>query len=204
VSDHAFTVRAARAVFPGGATLALPDLAVARGEFVAVTGTNGSGKSTLLRALAGVVNVAGTIERGVPLADVAYVGARPYLFRGSAEANVALALAGRVAGRAERRRRALAALESVAGAHLAARDRRELSDGELQRVALARALVTEPLALLLDEPFGPLDEAGTAVVLSLLSGRGGRTVVVAAPTADGFEGARPRIVALAPAAALRS
>jgi ABC-type nitrate/sulfonate/bicarbonate transport system ATPase subunit len=204
VSDIAFAVRHARAVFPGGATLALPDLAVGRGEFVAVTGTNGSGKSTLLRALAGVVNVAGTIDRGLPLSEVAYVGARPYLFRGSAEANVALALAGRIAGRAERRRRALAALESVGGARLAARHPRELSDGELQRVALARALVTGPLALLLDEPFGPLDEAGASVVASLLAERGGRTVIVAAPTADGLESARPRVVALAPASALRS
>ena len=204
MSDRAFAVEGARAVFADGASLALPDLSVARGEFVAVTGANGSGKSTLLRALAGVVRVEGTIERGVALSEVAYVAARPYLFRGSAEANVLLALAGRVAGGAEKRRRARAALDSVGGAHLAARDRRELSDGELQRVAIARALVTEPLVLLLDEPLGPLDAAGEALVVSLAADRGGRTVVVASPTADAFARAAPRVAELSAARTLAS
>lgn len=196
MSGDAFTVRGARAVFADGMSLALPDLDVTRGELVAVTGANGTGKSTLLRALAGVVNVSGTIERRVAQSDVAYVASRPYLFRGSAEANVALALHGRVAGRAERHRRARAALESVGGAHLHARDRRELSDGELQRVAIARALVTEPSVLLLDEPLGPLDAAGEALVVALVANRGGRTVVVASPSADAFLPAAPRRVEL--------
>ena len=191
-----FAVRAARAVFADGTSLALPDVTVARGELVAVTGANGSGKSTLLRALAGVIRVTGTIDRGVALTDIAYAGARPYLFRGTAESNVALALAGRVHGRAERRRRALAALERTGGAHLAARDRRELSDGELQRVALARAIVTEPLALLLDEPLGPLDAAGALVVKSLLAERDARTIVIAAPSAAAFADAQPRVLEL--------
>jgi ABC-type Mn2+/Zn2+ transport system ATPase subunit len=198
VSGPAFALRAAHAFFADGTSLGLPDLTVARGEFVAVTGANGSGKSTLLRALAGVVRVEGEVERGVQLSEVAYVAARPYLFRGSAETNVALALVGRVAGRADRHRRAFAALESLGGAHLAARDRRELSDGELQRVAIARALVTEPLALLLDEPLGPLDSAGEKLVVALLENRGGRTVVVASPSADAFATASPRVVELRP------
>jgi NitT/TauT family transport system ATP-binding protein len=204
LTGHAFAVRGARVVFGDGSAMSLPEMVVSRGELVAVTGANGSGKSTLLRALAGLARTTGTIERGVALADVAYVAARPYLFRGSAEANVELALSGRVHGRAERRRRALAALESVGGAHLAARDRRELSDGELQRVALARALVTEPLALLLDEPLGPLDAAGEALVVSLAADRRGRTVVIASPTADAFLRAGPRVVELAGAPALGS
>jgi ABC-type Mn2+/Zn2+ transport system ATPase subunit len=204
VTSDAFAVHGASVVFEDGAGFDLPNLVVARGEFVAVTGANGSGKSTLLRALAGLARVTGLVERGVDLADVAYVASRPYLFRGSAEANVALALAGRVGGRAGRRRRALAALEAVGAAHLAARDRRELSDGEIQRVALARALVSEPRALLLDEPLGPLDPAGAVLVASLVARRNGMTVVAASPTANGFEDARPRVVELVRPAAVGS
>jgi putative ABC transport system ATP-binding protein len=94
--------------------------------------------------------------------------------------NVALPLL--LAGQARRRAAKLAAavLERVALAARGDHFPEEMSGGEMQRVAIARALVTDPEAILCDEPTGNLDSATTAEVLKLLRGlvEDGRRAVV--------------------------
>jgi taurine transport system ATP-binding protein len=178
---HAATVR-----FPGGGVVALPALAVAAGERLAVIGPNGAGKTTLLRVLAGLERAGGTVETHVAPGDVAFVAQRPYLFRGTAGANVALALAAHGVPRAARRGRVLDALGCLGAAHLAARPGGALSAGELQRVALARALVVAPRVLLLGEPLAALDADGAARLTAALAALPDVTVVTAAPSLGGI------------------
>jgi putative ABC transport system ATP-binding protein len=160
------------------------DLAVGRGEFVAVMGPSGSGKSSLLHLLAGLDRpTAGSIRvGGVDLAPLdederALMRRRQIglMFQSfqlldtlTAEENVALPLAigGRPAG--EARDRAARMLGRVDLAHRRQHRPHELSGGEQQRVALARALVTEPLLLLADEPTGNLDSVQGERVMALL------------------------------------
>jgi len=181
-----FRLRGVRARFSGGPALALPDLEVRAGERVAVVGPNGSGKTTLLRLLASLEPAAGDVERDVPPEDVAFVPQKPYLFRMTAAANVALPLASRGVATPERRRRAEAALERLGAAHLAAKRPATLSAGEAQRVALARALATRPRAILLDEPLAALDDPGAARLAGALGACDDVTIVAAAPTRDGI------------------
>ena len=134
-------------------------------------GASGSGKTTLLRAIAGLrrpdagrVAVGGSVlfdsAAGVDVPvrhrHIGYVAQRLALFphltvRGNVEYGLA-AIESR-----ERAARVDAALESFRIAHLRARRPGEISGGEQQRVALARAIVTDPAALLLDEPLTGLD-----------------------------------------------
>jgi len=139
-------------------------LEVAPGEFVALLGPSGCGKSTLLRLLSGLAEPgSGTITvDGHPPGqgdDLAYVfqdaTLLPWL---RVDANVETLLRLRRVPAAERARRRDAALALVRLADRARAYPRELSGGQRMRVSLARALATEPRVLLLDEPFGALDE----------------------------------------------
>jgi len=134
-------------------------LELAPAAFVAVVGPSGCGKTTLLRMAGGLEQPeAGRVVIGEPArVSFCFQEARLLPWRTALD-NVALPLELGGIGRGERRERARAALERVQlGDRVDARPA-ALSGGMRMRVALARALVTEPSLLLLDEPFGALDE----------------------------------------------
>jgi putative spermidine/putrescine transport system ATP-binding protein len=149
------------------AAVAGVDLEIAEGEFFTMLGPSGSGKTTLLRLIAGferpdagVVELGGTdVTRQPPYTrDVNTVFQDYALFpHMNVLENVEYGLRVRRVPRAERRRRAEAALEMVRLTGLSERKPVQLSGGQRQRVALARAIVNEPEVLLLDEPLGALD-----------------------------------------------
>jgi putative ABC transport system ATP-binding protein len=170
-------------------------VAVASGEFLAITGPSGSGKSTLL-------NLIGTLDRpdsgtievdGVPLPaphDAVEFRRRvvgfvfqdnlllPYL---SAQSNIETALLATGVGHQERHQRSRDLLEEVGLLHRARHLPSELSAGQRQGVAIARALANRPRLLLADEPTGALDSASSDRVLDLLAAtrhRHGMTVIM--------------------------
>jgi putative ABC transport system ATP-binding protein len=165
--------------------LAGVDLRIDRGEFVAVMGPSGSGKSTCMNVLGclDAPSAGAYFFRGVDVANLTqdqrallrrhYLG---FVFQGfnllartSALENVELPLVYRGVRTAERRARALRALD-VVGLH--GRENHgpaELSGGQQQRVAIARAIVSDPELLLADEPTGNLDSARSLEIMRLLA-----------------------------------
>ena len=143
------------------------DLTVRAGEFVSLIGPSGCGKSTLLRLVAnltdptsGSVFVNGKPARQARLDQdygMAFQQAGLFDWRTVAR-NIELPLELRGWDRARRRNQALAMLELVKLREFADHHPWELSGGMQQRVAIARALSFEPALLLMDEPFGALDE----------------------------------------------
>jgi NitT/TauT family transport system ATP-binding protein len=153
----------------GRSTAALEeiDLAIRPGEFVSLIGPSGCGKSTLLRLIgdltkpsSGRVEVNGKpAERARIDRDYGMVFQAPVLFDWrTIEANVQLPLEILRVSAAERQRRAREMLELVELTDFAGHHPWQLSGGMQQRAAIARALVIEPKLLLMDEPFGALDE----------------------------------------------
>jgi NitT/TauT family transport system ATP-binding protein len=134
------------------------------GEFVALLGPSGAGKSTLLRILAGLIPpssgevlVHGEPLRGPnPRAAMVFQSFALYPWLTVLE-NVELGLLAKNLPRAERRRRALAAIDLIGLDGFEDAYPKELSGGMRQRVGFARALVVEPEVLLMDEPFSALD-----------------------------------------------
>ena len=143
------------------------DLDVYNGEFITLLGPSGSGKTTVLRMIAGFeMPTAGTIlldgkevtneppfERDVNTVFQDYA-IFPHM---NVLENVEYGLRVKKVPAAERKARALEALEGVALGGYGDRKPSQLSGGQRQRVALARALVNRPKVLLLDEPLGALD-----------------------------------------------
>ena len=140
------------------------NLQIAEGEFVALLGKSGSGKSTLLRIIAGLippsegnVQYRGETVQG-PANEISMVfqhfALMPWL---TVLQNVELGLEAQGVGRAERRERALAAIDTIGLDGFESAYPRELSGGMRQRVGFARAIVINPDVLLMDEPFSALD-----------------------------------------------
>lgn len=157
-----------------GDTVALDaiDLTVNRGETVAVVGPSGSGKSTLARLVAGLaVADEGCIQ--VHGGRVQLVAQNPFSAlepRWTVARIVEESLLPTGIARAERKRRALAALDAVGlGAEFARHRPHELSGGQSQRVAIARALAPRPSIIVLDEAVSALDVVSQATVLDVLA-----------------------------------
>ena len=143
------------------------DLEIAKGEFVSLIGPSGCGKSTLLRVIAGLIPATtGTAQVNGKSAEqarqdqeygFAFQQAGLLEWR-SVAANVELPLVVHGVSRSKRRARARELLDLVGLADFAEHRPQELSGGMQQRVAIARALAESPSLLLMDEPFGALDE----------------------------------------------
>lgn len=160
------------------------DLAVAAGDFVAVTGASGSGKTTLLNLL-GLLDSPTSGRYRLDGHDVSDLSERErtaargeaigFVFQAfhlmplrSAVENVMLALLYTSTPKTERRRRSRDALIRVGLGHRVESLPRTMSGGEQQRVAIARAIVKRPRLLLCDEPTGNLDSDSANTVLDLL------------------------------------
>ncbi|CAA9243810.1 MAG: Pyrimidine ABC transporter, ATP-binding protein [uncultured Acidimicrobiales bacterium] len=149
------------------AALSQIDLVVGAGELVSLIGPSGCGKSTLLRVVAdlveptrGTVQVNGKSPRQARLDQdygMAFQQAALFEWR-SVAGNIELPLELRGVGRGDRRARALELLRLVRLEDFADHRPWQLSGGMQQRVAIARALALQPKLLLMDEPFGALDE----------------------------------------------
>ena len=143
------------------------DLVVETGEFVSLIGPSGCGKSTLLRLIADLVGcTAGEIAVNGKTAHAARMDqdygiafqAAGLLEWRTVSANIELPLELHGVSKRDRRARALELLELVGLAEFASHRPSQLSGGMQQRVAIARALAEKPSLLLMDEPFGALDE----------------------------------------------
>ena len=143
------------------------DLSITAGEFVSLIGPSGCGKSTLLRLIgdltppsAGTITVNGKpAERARRDRDYGMVFQAPVLFDWrTVQGNVELPLEIGGTSKAQRSQRALEHLRLVELSDFAGHYPWQLSGGMQQRVAIARALAVDPALLLMDEPFGALDE----------------------------------------------
>ena len=166
--------------------VALDDVSVTfrENEFVAILGASGSGKTTMLNVIGGLdhFDSGDLVIDGVSTAHYkdrdwdAYRNARVgFVFQSynliphqSVVANVELALTLSGVSRGQRRRRALAALETVGLAEHSHKRPSQLSGGQMQRVAIARALINDPEIVLADEPTGALDSTTSVQVMDLL------------------------------------
>ncbi len=204
-----------RAYEVGGEVLhALRDVdeTIDSGDYVALMGPSGSGKSTLL-------NVMGCLDQptsGTYRLDGREVGSLTedelsevrrhkigFVFQSfhliprlSAVENVALPMMLAGVSVAERRKRALEALETVGLAKRADHRPNEISGGEAQRVAIARATIMRPAILLADEPTGNLDSASGATVVALLEELNAQGLTLVVVTHDPNMAARAKRVLL--------
>ena len=141
------------------------DLTIAKGEFVSLIGPSGCGKSTLLKLISGLT---AATDGSIQVDGMTPVNAREtisYIFQDATllpwrtvTSNVGLGLELEGVSREVRKQKVQSLLDLVGLAHVARSYPRQLSGGMKMRVSVARALATRPRLLLLDEPFGALDE----------------------------------------------
>jgi len=142
------------------------NLTIQSGEFVTIIGPSGCGKSTLLHCLGGLLQPSGgTVKLGDDVVDRPDPHKASFVFQDyslfpwkSVADNVGMGLRFAGGSKKEVASQAREKLEFVGLTRFAERYPRELSGGMQQRVSLARALALEPQILLMDEPFGALDE----------------------------------------------
>lgn len=151
-------------------TVALQDVnvVVREGEFVSLLGPSGCGKSTVLKTIAGLQSASsGSVKvlGDAPERLSGRPGELSFVFQDATLmpwrtviGNVALPLELMRVGKAERLARAAEVLELVGLRDVGGKLPRQLSGGMRMRVSIARALISQPKLLLLDEPFGALDE----------------------------------------------
>ena len=179
---------------------------IAKGDYLAVMGPSGSGKSTLLNILGcldrptsgsysfngrDIGEISDADRTKLRQTEIGFIFQFFHLLpRLTAQGNVELPMLFAGVPRAERRRRALEALEAVGLTDRIHHRPDQLSGGQRQRVAIARAVVMKPGLLLADEPTGNLDRAAAAEVMDLLGAMNadGQTVVLV--THDPEVGAR--------------
>ncbi|MRT43457.1 ATP-binding cassette domain-containing protein [Enterobacteriaceae bacterium RIT702] len=167
-SPPAIEVLSAEKIYPNGTRALLPvDLTIRQGEFVSLLGPSGCGKSTLLKMIAGLIEPTdGKLmlfrrdrrenQRDLPLSFVFQEATLMPWSNVHKNVRLPLDLAG--VPRAEADTRVREILELVGLGQFGHVLPRELSGGMQMRVSIARGLVTRPKVLLMDEPFGALDE----------------------------------------------
>ncbi len=151
--------------YAGATVLQQIDLAIAQGEFVTLIGPSGCGKSTLLKLISGLTSATSgsiLVEGNTP-ADARETIS--YIFQDATllpwrnvTSNVGLGLELEHVGKEARKAKVQSLLALVGLTHVARAYPRQLSGGMKMRVSVARALATTPRLLLMDEPFGALDE----------------------------------------------
>jgi NitT/TauT family transport system ATP-binding protein len=141
------------------------DLTIAKGEFVSLIGPSGCGKSTLLKLISGLTSATSGSIQVDGMTPVTARETISYIFQDATllpwrtvTSNVGLGLELEHVNRASRKEKVQSLLELVGLTHVARAYPRQLSGGMKMRVSVARALATRPRLLLLDEPFGALDE----------------------------------------------
>ena len=158
---------------------------IRKGEYVAIVGSSGSGKTTLMNMLGclaqpsdGTYQLDGHMVAELDDDELSAVRSQEIGFvfqnfqllpRSSAIKNVALPLVYQGVSRAERRKRAAKALDTVGLRDRMSHRPKAHSGGQRQRVAIARAFVTSPSLILADEPTGNLDSATAKDILALFS-----------------------------------
>jgi NitT/TauT family transport system ATP-binding protein len=174
----AFDLRSVSRAFDGQPALEGVTAVLAAGQVTALVGPSGCGKTTLLRILGGLdiptsgeVRVSGDAAPAAPAARpaIGFAFQEPRLLPWrTVRSNVALPLELAGVPRAERLARADRMIAMVGLAAATRKVPHQLSGGMRMRAAIARALVTNPRALLLDEPFGALDEITRSTLDDLL------------------------------------
>ena len=189
------------------------DLAVDRGEMIAIRGSSGAGKSTLLhiigcldRPTKGSYRLDGKDVVQESAARLAQIRNRTFGFvmqhfalvdEDSALQNAAIPLLFARTSPSLAKARALQQLDHLGIAHLARRKTATLSGGEKQRVAIARALVNRPDVILADEPTGALDGENSAMIMEIFKTlhAEGKTIIIVTHE-ENVAGACQRIITL--------